>query len=383
MAYFTPTQQWYFDPMRLSQSNIGMMAPQMPAPPTPVQSPRSPVIPPQQPPMLAQEESPVARGIMSGMGAARQSIDIDQAQHDRLMGLVFSREFGGMGSNKGGSVLGGLNEGLGAGIQDYAVNADRMQKLNLLEMERQDALARELQRQQEREQERRDLQAHRAATIGLAREKLGQKTGMGASIEGFNLSNLPDLDKSTRSKYSVDYRGTGKLLSEIETIKAGIRKLKETEEERGSPLVSQANPYIGGAVNPIKDIYGRTIPGTKLGSQLNKERLERQSVNSKLQQFRARAEKDLKGGQLTKGIYKRFEQMKTFPDLSQGYDTVGQLLNDIEKEALEIHKSADMSLRSGKQITPYELGDIEMLDKVNKAKEQGWTQEEIDRILQE
>lgn len=410
MAYFTPTQQWYPAQLQMRNQGMGMIAPQMPSMPMamPNVANDAPLFPMQRQPIPQPMESPIERGIASGLNAGMQNADITQAQHDRLMGLAIAKMFGGM-SSKNPSILGGLNEGLASGIDTYAAQRAEMEKMNMLALERQDRLMREAQAQKEREQQRKELQNYRNEMLALRRDALDAKKGSSSEIaSNIDMSNAPELDKATRSKYSVDFKGTGKLLSEINSIKKGINDLKQAENEGGKPFISQANPYLGGTVNPIKDIMGRGKG--KLSEQLNKERLARESVNSKLQKFRLGAERALKGGQLTQGIYDRFEKMKTFPDLSQGYDTVENLLNDIEKEAKDIHTASDISLRTNKQITPYELesyqadqrapmsdepdlaeknrqfiqNDISNIDaKIRKAKELGFTEEEINAVLQE
>lgn len=375
MAYFTPTQEWIRGlwSQNAQDGNAGqsLMGPaQLDMPPMGANMP----IPEAQPQMEQPQpqESPIAKGLEAGMSAGRKSMEADAQQKERLAGLMLFHMFSGLsgGGGKNKSVLGGLSEGLRQGMPHLQNERANIEKLNLMERERQDSIAKEMQRRKERQENRTDLNNYRTGMLGLKQQILNAKnsTSGSQSINGMDVSGLPDLDKATRSKYSQDFKGSGKVIADLTRIEKKLKRLKELENKLGSPYVSQTNPYISGVTNPIKDYVGRNFAG-KGAEQLNKERLLRQELNSDLQIFKVTGERALKGGVLGQGMVDRFNKMKVFGDLDQGYDTVETLVKNFKDEAEIIHNSAGAGLKSGKQVTPLEYEEMNPQSKKMESSE--------------
>lgn len=397
MAYFTPTQEWirglWSQNAQDGNAGQGLMGPaQLDMPPMGANMP----IPEAQPQMEQPQpqESPIAKGLEAGMSAGRKSMEADAQQKERLAGLMLFHMFSGLsgGGGKNKSVLGGLGEGLRQGMPHLQNERANIEKLNLMEMERQAAIEKEMQRRKEHQENRTDLNNYRTGMLGLKQQILNAKnsTSGSQSINGMDVSSLPDLDKSSRTQYTKDFQQSGKALSELDSIKKKMKQLKKLENKNGSPWVSQANPYIASVTNPAKDFAGRNLPG-KGAEQLNKERLLRQELGSEMEIFRVNMEKALKGGVLGPAMYDRFSESKAFPDLKNGYDTAETLLNNMHHEASLIHNSSSTGLRSGKLVTPLEYEEMnprkpqidESDPKIKKAREKGWSDKHIEMISQE
>lgn len=192
---------------------------------------------PQAQPQMPMEESPVARGINSGMGAGRQSIQMDEAQREQALGLLIAKMFGGMAQSKNPSLLGSANEGLSGGIDAFQNEANNISNFNAYEVERQDRLAREKQRQLEKERDRRETASHRRELLSLKKQELGNKypeiSSAASMDDAVPLSSLP------KNAASASYKEMQGRASSGTSLKGVLTTLEQMEK------LSKENPHLG------------------------------------------------------------------------------------------------------------------------------------------
>jgi hypothetical protein len=239
MAYFTPTQEWIRE-LWTQNAQGGMpqglaIAPQLPAPPMTARH-AEPQLPPQ---VDEPEENPIAKGLNAGLNAGRKSVDIDERQRERLAGLMLFNMFSGLGNsakNPNPTVLGSLSEGLKQGMPHIQDERAHIEKLNMLEMERQDALAKEMQRQKERQAEQRDLNSYRNSMLELQQQKIG---GMGTNQQSAQLENaipLRNMPKGAQTGALQEMRQTIASEHSLHDVLTTLDKMQQLSDE---------NPHLG------------------------------------------------------------------------------------------------------------------------------------------
>jgi hypothetical protein len=94
---------------------------------------------------------------------------MDQQQKDQALGLLIAKMFGGMATSKNPTTLGALNEGLSGGIDSFQKERANIAALNAYEIDRQDRLEREKQARIERDRERNELNSYRREMLDYKR----------------------------------------------------------------------------------------------------------------------------------------------------------------------------------------------------------------------
>lgn len=324
--------------------------------------------------------SPLERGARQGMEVARQSMELSGQQQHRAFGrglMEFAGNFNRPAHGPGiEGALGAINQALVPGVRAYADAQDREREFNAALLTREDKLAREAREEarmekhyQQQEALRRDqmaqTSAYRNAMLDLKRDQISAKRGVESPThteEGIDISQYASIsDKGTLNRYNKEKQGTAKVLKQLKEIKkldGDYQKLTE-----GS-LINPSNPYIGKLANKAKDAAGYAFPGTAENpSQLRKETVLRQRINSKLEAFTLHAEKEMKGGVLGPGIIKRFKEMGIFPTLDEPADIRNRKLSDMEKELEDLHGAADSSIKYKRQIDPLDYAEMQHLFK--------------------
>lgn len=338
----------------------------------------------QQPHMPAQQQqettSPLQRGAMQGMQAARESMALDETQRNRAFGrglMEFAGNFNRPAHGPGiEGALGAINQALVPGVRAYADAQDREREFNAALLKREDTLAREAREEarmekhyQQQEALRRDQMsetaAYRNAMLDLKRDQIAAKRGVEApqyTEEGIDISGYaPIADKGTLNRYNKEKQGTAKVLKQLKEIKNLDEEYQKLTE--GS-LINPSNPYIGKYATKAKDVLGYAFPGiADTPSQLRKETVLRQRINSKLEAFTLHAEKEMKGGVLGPGIIKRFKEMGIFPTLEEPADIRNKKISDMEKELEDLHGAASSSIKYKRQIDPLDYSEMQQLFK--------------------
>ncbi|WP_338453774.1 hypothetical protein Bealeia1_02013 (plasmid) [Candidatus Bealeia paramacronuclearis] len=69
-------------------------------------------------------------------------------------------------------------------------------------------------------------------------------------------------------------------------------------------------------------------------------------------------ERKLKGGVLSDGLRKHFDDKEILPDLNQRADSFDLKLRDIEREVLKYERAATLALQTGRALSPWDLEEM-------------------------
>ena len=86
---------------------------------------------------------------------------------------------------------------------------------------------------------------------------------------------------------------------------------------------------------------------------------KRKALDAKLGKFAIELERKIKGGVLSEGMVKRFENKGLLPSLGDAPDVFEEKLNNLTQEMGERYKASDASLRYGVHLSPYDLEELE------------------------
>lgn len=167
--------------------------------------------------------------------------------------------------------------------------------------------------------------------------------------EGF----IPIESKSERLMYSKDKKASGEILKELSSIKNDYDKFKKLSE---TDVINPMAPYgLGKIANTGKDFFGYFTDDKNLREETRK----RKALDAKLGKFALELERKMKGGVLSEGMVKRFENKGLLPSLGDAPDVFEEKLNNLMQEMTERYKASDASLRYGIHISPYDLEQLE------------------------
>ena len=320
--------------------------------------------------LFSEQEDPIEAGVRKGMEAARRSRKPTGEQDKRALGLAlmnFAANFNRVNQPQGfGGTLGAINQALNPAVQAYVNEQNRAESLNAQLFSEENALRRELKKdafeqekyrhmEQERKQQRDALNQYRNDMLNIKREDLElkkQKEGVSSTGSG----GSGKLTTNAKNAFLKDKQGSGKLIHQLSDIK---NQLEDYEKLTAENLVNPSNPYLGKKATSLREFVGYHAPKSKFGKQVNKERLERSTLDSKLTQFRINAERALKGGVLSKGMLDRFEDKNVLPSLNEPFDITKQKIEDLLKEAKDINKVSSYNLERG---TNYDLSNLDELE---------------------
>lgn len=183
-----------------------------------------------------------------------------------------------------------------------------------------------------------------------------QRSNPMGSIDEITLGNesyIPIQSKSERLVYSKDKKASGEILHELSSIKNDYDKFKDLAKD---DLIHPMTPYgLGTTANAAKDFFGY-FSGKK---ELREETKRRKALEAKLGKFAVELERKIKGGVLSEGMVKRFENKGLLPALTDTPDVFEEKLNNLTKEMSDRYKASDASLRHGVHLSPYDLEQLE------------------------
>jgi hypothetical protein len=166
-------------------------------------------------------------------------------------------------------------------------------------------------------------------------------------------SYIPIQSKSERLIYSKDKKASGEILHELSSIKGDYDKFKDLAK---NDLIHPMTPYgVGTTANAAKDFFGY-FSGKK---ELREETTKRKALEAKLGKFAVELERKIKGGVLSEGMVKRFENKGLLPALTDTPDVFEEKLNNLTQEMSDRYKASDASLRHGVHLSPYDLEQLE------------------------
>jgi hypothetical protein len=227
------------------------------------------------------------------------------------------------------------------------------------------ALANQILQYKAAEEQKRALEEQRAwqrqhaeAQLGESRryhDLMAQKNNpaMNVNIGGLGENFIPIASKSERTGYVKDKKASGEILQELSSIKKDYDQFREIAK---NDLIDPMNPYgLGAAANASKDLFGYFTGKESLRDETSK----RKALEAKLGKFAVELERKIKGGVLSEGMVKRFENKGLLPALSDPPDVFEEKLNNLTQEMAERYKASDASLRYGVHISPYDLQQLE------------------------
>jgi hypothetical protein len=172
---------------------------------------------------------------------------------------------------------------------------------------------------------------------------------------------IPIESKSERIMYTKDKKASGEILQELSSIKKDYDQFKELTK---GDFINPMTPYgIGSTANAGKDFLGYFSGNKKLREETSK----RKALDAKLGKFAIELERKIKGGVLSEGMVKRFENKGLLPSLTDPQDVFEEKLNNLTEEMAARYKASEASLRHGVHISPYDLAQLENND-VDSAK---------------
>lgn len=308
-------------------------------------------------------QDPIQSGIKRGIEAARSSIAPTSTQDRRALGMAlmnFAANFNRANQPNGfGGTLGAINQALHPALQSYINEQRNAESLNakLLDMHNQSEkekardkyeMLKYLSNEEDRKLQRDALSQYRNQMLDMKRQDLELKKGS---------TDESKLTTNYKNSLLKDKTGSGKLIHQLEGIKADLEKYEKMTK---SNAINPTNPYYGKKATNLREFVGYHLPKTKLGKKINEERLHRSTLDSKLTQFRINAERALKGGVLSKGMLDRFEDKNVLPNLNEPFDITKQKLEDLLKEARDINKISSYNLKHGKEYDLSNLDEIEV-----------------------
>lgn len=400
MAYFTPTQEWIRGlwSQNAQDGNAGqsLMGPaQLDMPPMGAAMP----IPESQPQMQQPQpqESPIAKGLEAGMSAGRKSMEADAQQKERLAGLMLFHMFSGLsgGGGKNKSVLGGLSEGLRQGMPHLQNERANIEKLNLMEMERQAAIEKEMQRRKELQENRTDLNSYRNQMLELQKQKIGMTNDtQGASPldDAVPLNRMPKNAQAASLKEMRERVATGLPMHDVLDTLDQMQKL------------SDENPHLGEsmAVAYFSDKDGKGLGNVLKNISLGKDRTAVEKW-SKLKNVLIQKQIKSMKGPATDRLKKIFQE--STPSSGMTKESIDYLIKTAREEALPYYEDA-LNARTGilkQNYVPIKLrtygspaekkpmestnqsNQQDMDSRIKTAKEhpKKWTQDEIDEVMGE
>jgi hypothetical protein len=309
-----------------------------------------------------QNYNPFDTGISKAIESARSSLGMTQKQQDKALRssmLAFANNMSQQPRERGFfNNFASVGKAMSPALTTY--DQEETEALN-----ENNAIANQILKYQAQEQERQALEEQRAwqrkhaeAQLGESRryhDLIAQKNNpaMNVNIGGLGENFIPIASKSERAGYVKDKKSSGEILQELSSIKEDYDKFRKTAKD---DLIDPMTPYgIGTAANATKDLFGYFTNSKNLRDETSK----RKALEAKLGKFAVELERKIKGGVLSEGMVKRFENKGLLPALSDAPDVFEEKLNNLMQEMNERYKASEASLRYGVHISPYDLQQLE------------------------
>lgn len=325
----------------------------------------------QSPQQQQQAYNPFDAGISKAISSARESLGMTEKQQDKALRrsmLSFAeanaqqpRESGfwnnaaQIGRALSPAIL-AHDEAEEAGIRENNALANQMLAYKNLDEQRRAQAEQQAWQRQHAENQLGETKRYHSLMDNLRRDKAGISTQNGISnlpnnIEGLDIApeNLvPITSKGERLLFVKDKKNSGDILNELNSIK---NKYEELQTLSKDDLINPMNPYLGEVANKAKGFVGYHTGNEGLREETKKI----QGLKSKLDKFAIEIERKLKGGVLSEGMVKRFENKKILPNFGDAPDVFEEKLNNLIEEMGLLNKAADMSLKYNAQISPGDL----------------------------
>lgn len=165
---------------------------------------------------------------------------------------------------------------------------------------------------------------------------------------------IPIESKNERLIYAKDKKSTGEILKELSSIKKDYEKFRDLTKDH---LIDPMTPYgIGATANKAKDFFGYFSND----KHLREATKERKALESKLTKFATEIERKLKGGVLSMGMIKMFEDKNILPSLEHDRPEIfEQKIDNLIEEISANNKAATASLKYNVHLNPYDLKELE------------------------
>jgi|JI10StandDraft_1071094.scaffolds.fasta_scaffold26009_6 hypothetical protein len=309
-----------------------------------------------------QNYNPFDTGISKAIESARASLGMTQKQQDKALRssmLAFANNMSQQPRERGFfNNFASVGRAMSPALTTY--NQEETSALN-----ENNTLANQILKYQGQEEDRRALEEQRAwqrqhSEAQLEEQRrhhnlMAQKNNpaMNVNISGLGENFIPIGSKSERLLYTKDKKASGEILQELSSIKKDYDKFRETAKD---DLIDPMTPYgIGTAANSAKDLFGYFSKDKNLRNETS----QRKALEAKLGKFAVELERKIKGGVLSEGMVKRFENKGLLPSLSDPADVFEEKLNNLTQEMNERYKASEASLRYGVHISPYDLQQLE------------------------
>jgi hypothetical protein len=309
-----------------------------------------------------QAYNPFDIGISKAVASARESLGMTEKQQDKALRssmLTFANNIAQQPREKGfWNNFGSVGRALSPAISTY----DQEENAALNEN---NALANQMLAYQDAEQQRQTHAEESAWKKQHAEAQLGETKRyhdmMSSSRQQNNQSTVSPLgegyipieSKSERLLYSKDKKASGEILQELSSIKKDYDQFKELTKD---DIINPMTPYgIGKAANAGKDFFGYFTKDKNLREETSK----RKALDAKLGKFAVELERKIKGGVLSEGMVKRFENKGLLPALTDAPDVFEEKLKNLTEEMSGRYKASDASLRYGVHLSPFDLAQLE------------------------
>ena len=309
-----------------------------------------------------QNYNPFDTGISKAIESARASLGMTQKQQDKALRssmLAFANNMSQQPRERGFfNNFASVGRAMSPALTTY--NQEETSALN-----ENNTLANQILKYQGQEEDRRALEEQRAwqrqhSEAQLEEQRrhhnlMAQKNNpaMNVNISGLGENFIPIGSKSERLLYTKDKKASGEILQELSSIKKDYDQFREIAKD---DVIDPMTPYgIGTAANATKDLFGYFTDNKSLREESSK----RKALEAKLGKFAVELERKIKGGVLSEGMVKRFENKGLLPSLSDPADVFEEKLNNLTQEMNERYKASEASLRYGVHISPYDLQQLE------------------------
>ena len=307
--------------------------------------------------------NPFDVGIQKAIESARESLGMTQKQQDNALRnsmLAFANNMSQQPKERGFfNNFASIGKALNPALVQYGTDENAA-------IDQNNKLANQILHYQAEEQARQAQEEERAwrrqhAEAQLAEQKRthdlmnNRYRGNNSTMENSPLAGnfIPIESKSERLMYTKDKKASGEILKELSSIKKDYDEFKTLSE---NDLINPMAQYgVGKVANAGKDFFGY-FTGNEA---LRKETSKRKALDAKLGKFAIELERKIKGGVLSEGMVKRFENKGLLPSLGDAPDVFEEKLNNLTQEMGERYKASDASLRYGVHLSPYDLEELE------------------------
>lgn len=309
------------------------------------------------------QQSPIQMGSLAGMQAARQSIETDENQRRRAMGLAlshFGRNMSVVGNHGPGMAgnLSRLNQGLGNAIDAYSGEEARQQQINAALMERQEKQHKEAREWRNKLEQQKIDNAFERERLGILGSKASGKKGDSSDyIETasgkVDVSTYPVFEKPHQK--NVNYkmvRENGKVLNKVKELRKKLNRVNELSE---GDWFSPTGSVFGKAPNALKDVSSNLSyqhNPTDKKARLNRERANIiNELRSGLEKMQPELETALLGGgKPGVQLIERFHRDKVYPTIEDAPDRLEYRLKEIEDMVSLNKRIGQESIRTNRQL---------------------------------